>query len=534
MKLYFTGETPRLPESNSRRDRTAGVPNLPDSLLDRHRARVLRPGDAPLAAGSPTPGSTIYRYNRVLMCHRLLGNDEQLAELDAALAVHGMRIDREHLGKVPHDKRMRRARVTLGERATPDTVDAWRVLQTLRGAVSGGRCSQDVLKRLRLEHLLVGSALQGAGAAWVGTERTGSPGSGGPFENGGPAGYTYPSRTPVDMVLPMPSRRPLEALTGKRRPVIAVLDSGVTPAHPAFDISDRQEQRDTFITVDSKLQELLANEADPESPHIEGPWDSMDTDGSLLGEVTSHFGHGTFISGVIRQLAPDAQVRSIRVMQNDGIVYEHECLGALTALADEVERARNGDDSADPVDIVSLSFGYVDEDPDDQVHGALRDAIGRLTSLGVPVIAAAGNFASNRPFYPAAFAAEPQPQQAAPVISVGALNPNETLAMFTNEGPWVSCYATGASLVSTYPTYADGDASPSLANDHGTRYRESLDPDDFTSGYAIWSGTSFAAPIAAAKLASAMIDNSDLADLAPQDAQSVTHRVQSAIKAIGG
>ena len=199
-----------------------------------------------------------------------------------------------------------------------------------------------------------------------------------------------------------------------------------------------------------------------------------------------------------------------------------------------MERARDGDDTAQPVDAICLSFGYVDEDPDDKVHGALSTVIKRLTALGVPVIAAAGNYASARPFYPAAFAAEPQPQQAAPVISVGALNPNGSVAMFSNEGPWVSCYATGAALASTYPTYADGADYPARGNKRGGRHRESLDPDDFGSGYAVWSGTSFAAPLVAGKLAAALVANADIADLAATDTQSVTHRVQSAIKAIGG
>jgi hypothetical protein len=35
--------------------------------------------------------------------------------------------------------------------------------------------------------------------------------------------------------------------------------------------------------------------------------------------------------------------------------------------------------------------------------------------------------------------------------------------------------------------------------------RETIDPDDFSGGFAVWSGTSFAAPVAAGELACALV-----------------------------
>ena len=35
--------------------------------------------------------------------------------------------------------------------------------------------------------------------------------------------------------------------------------------------------------------------------------------------------------------------------------------------------------------------------------------------------------------------------------------------------------------------------------------RASMDPDDFTAGFAVWSGTSFAAPVFAGQLAEALL-----------------------------
>jgi subtilisin family serine protease len=39
----------------------------------------------------------------------------------------------------------------------------------------------------------------------------------------------------------------------------------------------------------------------------------------------------------------------------------------------------------------------------------------------------------------------------------------------------------------------------------GEGWRETVDPDDFSSGFAIWSGTSFAAPIFAGEVAAELL-----------------------------
>ena len=60
----------------------------------------------------------------------------------------------------------------------------------------------------------------------------------------------------------------------------------------------------------------------------------------------------------------------------------------------------------------------------------------------------------------------------------------------------------GAALVSTMPTTYDAALEPTneVRNARG-ELRASLDPDDFRSGFGVWSGTSFAAPVFAGQLA---------------------------------
>ena len=138
--------------------------------------------------------------------------------------------------------------------------------------------------------------------------------------------------------------------------------------------------------------------------------------------------------------------------------------------------------------------------------------IKKLLDLGVVVVAAAGNFATRRKFYPAAFATPPTAENPMPVISVGALNPNGTKAMFSDDGPWVTAWAAGAAVVSTYPIDIDASRTPELRipvnrEPPGTLPpgREALDPDDFSGGWAVWSGTSFSTPYLAALIARSLL-----------------------------
>jgi subtilisin family serine protease len=128
------------------------------------------------------------------------------------------------------------------------------------------------------------------------------------------------------------------------------------------------------------------------------------------------------------------------------------------------------------------------------------------------VVCSAGNDATARPMFPAAFSpwldgAGPVTTDATrvPVVSVGALNPNGTDALFTNTGPWVRAYVPGASVLSTTPPFQGG-LQPIARTEAFQRRRESEDPDDYTSGFALWSGTSFAAPLLAGRIAAAMSD----------------------------
>ncbi len=104
-----------------------------------------------------------------------------------------------------------------------------------------------------------------------------------------------------------------------------------------------------------------------------------------------------------------------------------------------------------------------------------------------------------------------------PLVSVGALNPNGlTDALFSNTGPWVRAWSPGAAVMSTMPSFQGG-LEPVARTWVEGRQRESIDPDDFRSGFGIWSGTSFSAPLLAGRLARALTPLLEKTAL-PQDA----------------
>ncbi len=206
-------------------------------------------------------------------------------------------------------------------------------------------------------------------------------------------------------------------------------------------------------------------------------------------------------------------------MGSDGIARESVVVAALQALVKRVDRALASGDMREMVDVVSLSLGYPYEGTIEQEKKSpVAKQITELRRRGVLVVAAAGNSASAERFFPACMsthsdAAKPGEVPVPvgpPVINVGALNPNGSKALYTNEGPAVTCYATGTNVVSTFPQDANASRQPlvqvAAVNRPGLpQYRQSPDVDDHTrSPFAIWTGSSFAAPHVAAHLANAL------------------------------
>jgi len=415
-------------------------------------------------------------------------------------------------------------------------IDAWAALQTLRAAAAQNPMRAKV-ERLALEHVLTGSVV----ASPPGLEA----GPGGSAISEGAATGSYPP-TPVAALLHNPERKSASECAERfgRRPVVAVLDTGIR-AHPWLDVTAAPgggyfTRPDGFVQGDPAIQAALYAEGqqavacgDRQRRLMKDMWDKPMTANPLAGELNSASGRGTFIAGIVRQVAPDAQVLAVRVLHSDGILYEGDIIGALRQLAKRIVLAEPGDLAA-MVDVVSLSFGYFSESGDDVVTSGLRNAIKILLDLGVVVVAAAGNFAMSRRFYPAAFALEAVPAGHVPVISVG-VNPNvhsyflfQDIRLEAGErgsGGWITAWAPSGAVISTYP------ADLTLAAGRQT----SGPDDDFSSGFARWDSPWFGAPQLAAWIARALCavaEDSDALrlDLPGQQAAKKTKRAAAAIE----
>jgi hypothetical protein len=542
-----------------------GLLGLPPAVLQRHGARVLDPQAAEVVPGVPfgqATSPTVYRARTLLVPGDLLRRPDVMLAINRVLESAGMGLvpPEEEAGEARGEgavfeslRDLPRAAVLVPTGAAPVVVDAWRALQTLRAAAAGAELGQaeavpgsrpgldeaapesrpgldeagpgsrlglgmEVVRRISLEHLLVGSAITGSpidnGPGGI------AAGPGGGVGPGATDSYLFSGgdpRTPVAVVLDPPRRRPAGECRADygRRPVIAVLDTGVR-AHPWLDATGDpgggyRLAADGFVVVDHAIQDAVRRTGerareDGDRPRavIRNSWDTPVAENPLVGELNPALGHGTFIAGIVRQVVPDATVLAVRIIHSDDVCYEGDVICALRHLADRIALATDGD-LAGMVDVVSLSFGYFAESAADLVlTSGLWQAIEVLLDLGVVVVAAAGNYSTSRPFYPAAFALR---GAAVPVISVGALNPNGTKAVFSNDGTWVTAWAPGAAVVSAYPVDANASRTPELrVHDPARAGRESLDPDDYSGGFAVWSGTSFSAPGMAALVAGSLLD----------------------------
>ncbi|MCW2839639.1 MAG: hypothetical protein JWR55_1122 [Aeromicrobium sp.] len=255
--------------------------------------------------------------------------------------------------------------------------------------------------------------------------------------------------------------------------VVAVLDTGVSAGHP--DLPNRVLRGWDFISSDSRAN-------DPN-------------------------GHGTHVAGIIAArgnnrrgvagLASQAKILPVRVLRTSGVGDTYTVARGITYAV------RKG------ADVINLSLAGAVGDA--HVEAAVAYAVRK----GVVVVAAAGNSGCNvkgsySPAYPAAYPG---------VIAVGATDRYDNVSSYSNCGSYVDLVAPGTSIVSTTvddPYYRVG---------CGTGV-----------GYCRLSGTSMAAPYAAAsaavlisrtrhrlggaKIRSIMVAKADDVGVAGRDAQA--------------
>jgi hypothetical protein len=476
--------------------------------VDPGRVGLLPPGGG--GGGGTTP-ATLYVLDQLLWAGYLSGSDQgsldpvQEAITEAKLPIR-VTIGDSPDGLAPVDglsgvlaelrDELWMTRIVLVPTDPGYRIDAQSVLADIRRVAPGTGA------RLALDHVLTPSGGQwpGIGGQWPGIGGQ-WPGIGGQWPGiGTPAEYGVPGRggrMPVHLAVakPVPTTMPA------RRPVVALPDTGLG-RHPWFD-------GDPSVTVGATFRGV------PIGGNNEDLGDGISDE--LIGSLGALAGHGTFLAGIVRQGCPEAAILSIPVMSRDGIAVESDVHTALVLLLlRHVDSVLNN--VADGiVDVLSLSMGYYPDPTDDpgEEH-RFRVLFLRYCEWGVIVCAGSGNDASRHPFYPAAFAATDDPDPAhfpVPLLAVGALNPGcQTTALFSNAGSWVRYLRCGAAVVSTVPTTFRGGAQASQVGvGLAGNARSTIDPEDYSSGFGVWSGTSFSTPVVAADAAGGLTGAKDVA-----------------------
>ena len=193
-------------------------------------------------------------------------------------------------------------------------------------------------------------------------------------------------------------------------------------------------------------------------------------------------GHGTFVAGVVEQVAPACTIVVYRAVDTEG-------MGTSEDVGNAIIQAAN-----DGADIINLSLGTMTVDNLPPV--AFTAALDTVADAhpDVLIVASAGNTGLEAPMFPAAMKG---------VVGVGALAADLTPAPWSNHGFWVNCSAVGVGIISTF---VDG-IEPHTDTSTGEVVTEQFGPD----AWAIWSGTSFSAP----QIAGAVAQLCQLNDVGP-------------------
>ena len=226
--------------------------------------------------------------------------------------------------------------------------------------------------------------------------------------------------------------------------IVAVIDTGVDPAHPALanvlvpgydfihnvagvpsELADVDQStvaildQSAVAILDQKNTPLFLNQS---TVAILDQSTVAILDGTQLPE---DFGHGTMVAGLIHLVAPTAQIMPIKAFQGSGSGNLSDVISAIYYAVDHNAK------------VINMSFSTPDS------SALLAQAIQYASSHGVISIAAAGNDGKHMRVYPAGLEG---------VFGVASTNKNDLRSMFSNWGQGSSRLAApGEALVTTYP-----------------------------------------------------------------------------------
>lgn len=251
--------------------------------------------------------------------------------------------------------------------------------------------------------------------------------------------------------------------TGNSSAVIAVIDSGVDIAHPDLEpniwVNPDPERELVIIVTSGSPPETYTIRHDTygwnfvDEDNDTSPKDPSQPPGHPIARPDGGYeNHGTHVAGISSAAGLDSAaglaygstimpIRALHFMQDNNGNWGVS--GSLVDIAASIIYAvENG------AHIINLSLGGSDDSP------VMRDAVELAFAAGCILVGASGNNGVNTLAYPAAY-----PE----VISVGALNTNDTRASFSNYGTDLDLTAPGVSILSTVPGKTTNMSGTSMA-----------------------------------------------------------------------
>ncbi|HEX4167743.1 MAG TPA: S8 family serine peptidase [Bryobacteraceae bacterium] len=258
-----------------------------------------------------------------------------------------------------------------------------------------------------------------------------------------PHGYLNQPATQIVRLADMQTAFPTATGGG----VVAVIDTGVDPDHPAlknvllpgYDFTRNQNGANETLDIHFPTPPVSAN-SQPEWVSGSGSGDLSQSTAAVVNQSTaavvngnpeySDFGHGTMVAGVIHLVAPTAKILPLKAFHADGTGYNSDILRAIYLA---VERHAN---------VLNMSFSLASYSQE------IQSALNAGTLSGMVSVASAGNSGEDTLVYPAAYWN---------VLGIASTSDNNQLSTFSNYGPqlvWVA--APGEGIITTYPfsTYA--------------------------------------------------------------------------------